>query len=80
MNKQRERSYQLLLSMNDRTYLAPYNHRTHLVTDVCPWGYQPPFIRRMGMAWGDHQTIIPLYNDVNKLAQVRIAKHRSKII
>ena len=76
MNKQRERSYQLLLSMNDKTYLAPYNHRTHLVTDV----YQPPFIRRMGMAWGDHQIIIPLYNDVNKLTQVRITKHRSKII
>ena len=32
------------------------------------------------MAWGDHQTIIPLYNDVNKLTQVRITKHRSKII
>ena len=44
-NEQKERSYQLLLSiMNNRTYLAPYNHRTHLVTDACPWGYQPLLI------------------------------------
>ena len=40
-NKQREWSFQLLLSMmNDKTYLAPYNpnHKTHLVTDASPWG------------------------------------------
>ena len=40
-NKQRERSFQLLLSMmNDKMYLAPYNpdYKTHQVTDASPWG------------------------------------------
>ena len=31
-------------------------------------------------SWGDHKTIIPLFNDLNKLEPVRIAKHRSKMI
>ena len=130
-NKQRERSFQLLLSMmNDKTYLAPYNpnHKTHLVTDASPWGisasiyqedkqarwipvdhitralspqeqrwksqidweslakswgmmmFRPYLVGNKFTSWGDHQPLIPLYNDLNKPSPVRIAKHRSKII
>ena len=31
-------------------------------------------------SWGDHKTIKPLFNDLNKLKPVQIAKHRSKMI
>ena len=31
-------------------------------------------------SWGDHQPLIPLYNDLTRPAPVRISKHRSKII
>ena len=48
------------------------------------WGimmFRQYFVGNRFTSWGDHQTIIPLYNDLNNLAPVRIANnHRSKII
>ena len=31
-------------------------------------------------AWGDHQPLLPFYNDMCKAAPVRINKHRTKIL
>ena len=31
-------------------------------------------------SWGDHQPLLPFYNDLSKAAPVRIAKHRTRIL
>ena len=47
------------------------------------WGMQlfrPYLVGTKFTSWGDHQPLLPLYNDLTKTAPVRIAKHRSKVI
>ena len=47
------------------------------------WGMQmfrPYLVGTKFTSWGDHQPLLPFYNDLTKPAPARIAKHRSRII
>ena len=46
------------------------------------WGmemFRPYLIGVKFTSWGDHQSLIPLYNDLTRPAPVRVAKHRTRI-
>ena len=41
--------------------------------------FRPYLIGMDFMSWGDHKSLLPLYNKMSKAAPVRVARHRNKV-
>ena len=47
------------------------------------WGmmmFRPYLIGVQFKSWGDHEPLLPFYNELTKAAAVRVARHRNKIL
>ena len=42
--------------------------------------FRPYLIGVHFTSWGDHKHLLPLYNEISKVAPVRIARHRNKVL